>query len=103
MLDGEKTRLREPFAELKNPKFRNSIADEALPNGQSNPDFLIAFTEFMRSVAKHSYSETKKDKIKRDDKSKSARFGFSTYESIARTYKATEQKDITALTVFLLN
>ncbi len=99
MLDGEKTRLGEPFVELKDPKFRNSIADEALPNGQSNPDFLIAFTEFMRSVAKHSYSETKKDKIKRDDKSKSARFGFSTYESIARTYKATEQKDITANSV----
>ncbi|WRG59126.1 hypothetical protein FNE07_02280 [Helicobacter pylori] len=53
----------------------------------------------MRSVAKHSYSETKKDKIKRDDKSKSARFGFSTYESIARTYKATEQKDIIANSV----
>ncbi|WP_187902486.1 hypothetical protein [Helicobacter pylori] len=53
----------------------------------------------MRSVAKHSYSETKKDKIKRDDKSKSARFGFSTYESIARTYKVTEQKDIIANSV----
>ncbi|GAA8869135.1 hypothetical protein HpEKA13_10480 [Helicobacter pylori] len=64
MLDGEKIRLGEPFAELKDPKFRNSIADEALPNGQSNPDFLIAFTEFMRSVAKHSYSETKKIKSK---------------------------------------
>ncbi|MGH1608347.1 hypothetical protein ACRBC4_05110 [Helicobacter pylori] len=69
MLDGEKTRLGEPFAELKDPKFRNSIADEALPNGQSNPDFLIAFTEFMR-------------KIKADGKT--SRFGFGGYKALSQ-------------------
>lgn len=46
--------------------------------------------EFMCSVVKYSYSEIKKDKIKRDDKFKFVRFGFFIYESIVRIYKVIE-------------
>ncbi|WP_233707608.1 hypothetical protein [Helicobacter cetorum] len=73
----EKVKFGDPIAELKDPKFRNTIADEKLEDGSDNPDFLVAFTEFIRKIK---------------NKGKVSRFGFG-------SYKALSQSNITAKSI----